>query len=136
MTSKKKKNKLIKSAKTYDGKSLFNSIYIINSEKNYDGFWGQNGFRKIIVIGVTAENELFKIENNQYDLLEINNPYDYSLRFEISNKNDCLHMFVNDPYRIKVKLDDISNLILEVVKINEGEAIRYYEIHKNRKWSI
>lgn len=116
---KSKQKKLIEIAKPYDCKSLFNSIYIINSEENYDGFWGQNGFRKIIVIGVTAENELFKIENNQYDLLEINNPYDYSLRFEISNKNDCLHMFVYKPYRIKVKLDAISNLILEVVKINE-----------------
>lgn len=29
----------------------FNELYVIDSEKEYDGFWGKNGYNNIILIG-------------------------------------------------------------------------------------
>ena len=117
MTSKQKK--LIESAKPYQSGIALRSIYIINSGKDYNGTWGKNGYRQIIVLGRDGNNELYNIKGDQYDILTIENEYDYRLKFDIESENDCLRMWVLPPYKIAVEMDYISNLILKVVKIGE-----------------
>lgn len=117
---KNNQKKFIESAKPFKEGLEFRAIYIINSEKDYNGFWEENGYRQIIVIGETLDNELYKIEGSQYDVLEIeqNSYINYAkwLRFEIHHNDDCLHMWVDRPYMIKCKNNTISCLTLEIIK--------------------
>ena len=117
MTSKEKK--LLAQAKPYQHDLEFRAIYIINSKKDYDGFWGKNGYRNIIVIGQTFHNELYRLGQVQQDVLTIENPYDYRLKFEIGKEDDCLHMWVNQPYKIVYNVHSESTLILNIEKGEE-----------------
>lgn len=114
MTSKEKK--LLAQAKPYQSNLEFRAIYIINSKKDYDGFFGKNGYRNIIVIGQTFDDELYRLGQVQQDVLTIQNPYDYRLSFEISKEDDCLHMWVYKPYKIVYDVHSVSTLILNIVK--------------------
>lgn len=114
MTNKEKK--LLAQAKPYQSNLEFRAIYIINSKKDYDGFFGKNGYRNIIVIGQTFDNELYRVGEEHQDVLTINNPYDYRLSFEISKEDDCLHMWVYKPYKIVYDVRSVSTLILDIVK--------------------
>lgn len=39
----------------------FQELFIIDSEKVYDGFWGKNGYNKIILIGRPPKGEEYEL---------------------------------------------------------------------------
>ena len=74
-------------------KKKFQVLHIINSGKNYTGFWGKNGYRNIIIIGEDREGILYNITHyGQVDVItfldEIKN-----LKMDISSKTDSLRLW-------------------------------------------
>ena len=114
MTTKQKE--LIESAKPYEEGIEFSCVYIINSGKNYNGFWGKNDYRQIIVIGESSNKERYKIEGSQYDVLEIENKHDYPLKFDIPKDKDCIRVFTIPSFKIICSNHLASSLMLEVIK--------------------
>lgn len=118
---KQNQKQLIESAKVLENKMMkFSSIYIINSEKEYNGFWGKNDFRRIIVLGKDKENnELYNISGNyQVDDLKIENKYGLSIHCEISTEDDCVHLWLYGGYIQRESEHDVSSLVLNIIKEN------------------
>lgn len=121
MTGKEKK--LIERAIILeDEKEMFNlnyrCIYIINSGKLYDGFWGKNGYKSIIVLGLDEEKRLINISRNyQCDAFDIKTQYELVYpRFDIPKDDNCFRIFLlssNFVFKLKHALSDIS---FEVVR--------------------
>ncbi len=117
----KKQKEFIESAKKIDEKIinglLFDQIYIINSGKNYHGFWGKNKFRKFIIIGQTPKDEFYDITSTyESDVLEIVNSNNYNICFDIPAEYDCIRAyFIGDSYYFKIK-SVLSTFKLEVVR--------------------
>lgn len=119
----KKEKKLIERAIILeDEKEMFNlnykSIYIINSGKLYDGFWGKNGYKSIIVLGLDEEKRLINISRNyQCDAFEIKTQYELGYpRFDIPKDDNCFRIFLlssNFVFKLKHALSDIT---FEVVR--------------------
>lgn len=99
MTDKQKK--FIEEAKIVDIKEKFNykyrALYIFDSGKQYDGFWGKNGFNYIIIIGRNENGEYINItEDYQCDVYEIiSNSEKYGIRTDISSDlKGSIHHFL------------------------------------------
>lgn len=121
MNSKEKK--LIERAIILEDKNeMFNlnykNIYIINSGKLYDGFWGKNGYKSIIVLALDTHDRLINISRNyECDSFEIKTQYEYGYpRFDIPKDDNCFRIFLLSNkcvFKLKHALSDIT---FEVVK--------------------
>lgn len=79
----------------------FYVLHIINSDKNYNGFWGKNGFRDIIVIGETEEQEYYNLtQNEEVDVVWLLDDEfsKTSLHFDISSKTDAFRLWIDSSY--------------------------------------
>lgn len=125
----KVQKEMIEKAKPFTTSDLlFNAIYIINSGKEYAGFWGKNGYKNIIILGqvygkTPKETETYLLNDGDCDILHIENETNHRLAFEIPNDTNCLHMWVLAPYKIKCYLPQ-SCITLQVVKLEEPEKIK------------
>ena len=108
---------LIEKAKHYNGEEL-TSIYIINSGRLYSGFWGKNGFNKIIVIGCRSTEdgkEYYNVSNDyEVDVVRIQELAEHDqCNIDISNKLGCIHIWFNKTMKLNTLLSD---LVMEIVK--------------------
>lgn len=106
----KKEKELIKDAIIVDNKELlklsFDSIYMINSGKLYNGSWGKTGYNNIILLGVTKDNKIIKITNDiDVDIFELNaTNFEYGIKFEIPKETNCFHIYIlSERYNFKIK---------------------------------
>ena len=121
MTEKEKK--LIERAIILeDEKEMFNlnykSIYIINSGKLYDGFWGKNGYKSIIVLGLDEEERLINISRNyQCDVFDIKTQYEFGYpRFDIPKDDNCFRIFLLERKYVFKLTHALSDISFEVVR--------------------
>lgn len=119
MTEKEKKlieRSIILEDEMFDLK--YRCIYIINSGKLYDGFWGKNGYKSIIVLGLDEDERLINISRNyQCDAFDIKSHYEFGYpRFDIPKDDNCFRIFLLEReyvFKLKHALSDIS---FEVVR--------------------
>lgn len=107
----------IEKSKPYNGEKL-TSIYIINSGKLYRGFWGKNGYNKIIVIGCRSTEdgkEYYNVSNDyEVDVVRIQELVEHDqCHIDISNKLGCIHIWFNKTMKLNMLLSD---LVMEIVK--------------------
>lgn len=114
---------LLENAKKVNYDEKFNyeykSLYIINSEKAYNGFWGENSYNAIIILGLTNEGEYINITGDyqcdSYEIINLNELI--PTRTDIPNDLNCIRHFVlSKKYFFKLNhcLSDVS---FEVVKV-------------------
>lgn len=111
---RKNQLKLVEKAKPFSEGLKFQSIYIINSGKNYNGFWGSNGYRKLILIGETWNGELYRIDQCEADLIDIINKQQSNIYFDINSVNDCVRLSVGYSNYIIIENNKISSQILQI----------------------
>ena len=51
----------------------FHELYVIDSEKKYDGFWGVNGYNNIVLLGRAKGCEQYELITNWSDAIHIFN---------------------------------------------------------------
>jgi hypothetical protein len=115
MTDNQKK--FIEEAKIVSEKEKFNykyrALYIIDSGKQYNGFWGKNGFNYIIIIGRNENGEYINItEDYQCDVYEIQNSSEVlGIRTDISSDlKGCIHHFFfsrKDYFKLTSSLSEV-----------------------------
>lgn len=115
----KKQKEFIESAKPlpkiYDNMK-FSGVYIIDSGKQYNGFWGKNGFKNLIILGRNEEDEeLYILSDKHCDIMEIENIYKGVFMYDIPKESDCIRMCFSGPYYFTVETK-LSTLKLKVIK--------------------
>lgn len=91
--------------------TIYKCIYLCDSGKQYDGFYGKNGFNSLIIIGQTPEGE-FELISDYSDVFSCltNRQFDIDI-----NKNDgMIRIFFDSPVQINYVLStcaahDIQN---------------------------
>lgn len=81
---------LIKNAKPYNNEVLC-SLLVIPSGKLYKGFWGQNEYNQIILIGCDKENHYLISTGCQHDVLNCFNAIGLSI--DIPHEYNCVRLF-------------------------------------------
>ena len=77
----------------YDGKLVFDTVYLISSGKLYDGFWGKNGYNEFIVLG-KINDHYYKIDLCQYDVVTLEDMY--HIIVDIPHDLNCIRLFYED----------------------------------------
>ena len=106
--------KLIEKAKPYNGEEI-GMLYIINSGKLYRGFWGKNGYNKIIVIGSSRKPhnepvEYYNLsENYDIDKVSIEDLVEHErCNIDIEHKYNCVRVWFNKTITRELLLSDIT----------------------------
>ena len=66
-------------------------FYVINSGKRYDGFWGENGYNNIIVLGEGEGGEL-ELLTNWSDVIHI---FNCGVNIDIPNDTGVIRLFTD-----------------------------------------
>ena len=83
----------------------FSDIYIIDSEKKYDGFWGKNGYNNIIVLGrANVQSEELELITEHSDVINIMQT-SWSVNIDISSKNGVVHLWADKPLTISAPVN-------------------------------
>ena len=113
---------IIANAKQYRREELY-SLYVIDSGKKYNGFYGVTGYNNIIVIGVARKKEA---DENEYYLLtnwsDVVRVTDIkSCSVEISTKLGCVCLFFDEPIIVPI-MPILSTCMLESAKKKKNES--------------
>lgn len=76
----------------------FNEFLIVPTGEKYDGFWGENGFDKMILLAKQRDEKDYCILTNYSDsfhLIKI-----YSVNFDIPSDLNCVRVFLDKPIEI------------------------------------
>lgn len=76
----------------------FNEFLIVPTGKKYDGFWGENGFDKIVLLARQRGEENFCILTDYSDSFHLINIY--SVNFDIPSDLNCVRLFLDNPIEI------------------------------------
>ena len=90
---------LIEKARTYTNQEL-KTLYIINSNKRYSGFWGKNGYNSLIVLGETKDGIFYNLtkDYNDTDVVNIQQLFaNENCNIDISGKYNCVRVWFNKP---------------------------------------
>lgn len=101
----KKQKEFIAKAKPKTSE-MFKGLYIADSGKAYDGFWGKNGYNSMVIIGETTSGELETLSDYS-DVICCFAKQGFSA--DIDRKNRMLHIWFDEPVQI---LDVLSACIL------------------------
>ena len=84
----------------------FSDIYIIDSEKKYDGFWGANGYNNIIVLGrASVQSAELELITEHSDVINIMNIIRGSVNIDISSKDGVVHLWADKPMKLSVPVN-------------------------------
>ena len=81
----------------------FSDIYIIDSEKEYDGFWGENGFNNIIVLGKMKGKEGIELITDHSDVINAMRVGTFNL--DINSANGVVHIWFDKPVKLSVPVN-------------------------------
>ena len=110
---RKIEKEFVASAKPLKSK-VFNELWIINSGRAYNGFFGKNGFNNIIVIGRylgkghSLDKELI---TNHSDSVDFTFPQ-VSFHTDIDNATGIVHLWTDGKWRLREPV--MSSCIFEV----------------------
>ena len=114
----KKEKALIDTAIEYDGSPL-DGLYIISAHKLYKGFWGENGYNEMIILGYRwPKDEKCRYEekivyhfnlNYQKDVLQCFKDIQFSM--DMPNEYDCLRLCFREP--IVVRKEQLSAFMID-----------------------
>ena len=120
-------NKSIEKAEDYELGKPLSSIYIISTNKLYDGFWEKNGYNGIIIIGVGYIEDKLYFVNRDYECDVI----DFSfigvghfinvrrMGIEIPHDKNCIHIWFDKPICFKDLLSTME--MMERMEIHPYE---------------
>ena len=78
----------------------FCELYVIDSEKAYDGFWGKNGYNNIILIGRAKDCELYELITDYSDAIHI---FNGGCDIDISHENGVIRLWSNKGFSLQNK---------------------------------
>lgn len=86
---------------------VFQELFIIDSEKAYDGFWGKNGFNDIILIGRAPKSEEYELITNYSDAIWFYRSY-RGCTIDIPNKTGVIRLYFDTPIKIQSLLSTVT----------------------------
>lgn len=92
---------LIERAEVYN-QELLDDLFIIPSGKVYNGFWGKNGYNKIILIGRNLkEAKAYRIDTDiQHDIIHFSYIKEFGIKIDIPTEYNCVRLFCSSKYLI------------------------------------
>lgn len=84
----------------------FNEFLIVPTGEKYDGFWGVNGFDKMILLAKKREEKDFCILTNYSDafhLIKIR-----SVSFDIPSELNCVRVFLDET----IEINDVASSVI------------------------
>lgn len=115
MTDKLKE--IINNAEHAKEGTFYNEFLIIPTGQKYDGFWGVNGFDKMLILAGHLENDEWAIISDYSDAFNIINQ-GRTINFDVPSKYDCLRIFFDK----SIELTSVGSSVLSIGKI-VGEEI-------------
>ena len=98
----------------------FTDMWILDSDKIYDGFWGKNGYNNIIILGMNRDKGETKLEmiadgvNTECDVFQLEPEERCMIEFDINRKNGIFHLFTHGKFVITRPV--ISSCSVKVTK--------------------
>lgn len=89
--------KIIENAKPCD-RGIFDEFLIIPSEEDYDGIWGQNGFKNLIILAKRKNKSEWIFLSNSSDVLHLINICDCN--FDSPSELGCVRAWLTRPVEI------------------------------------
>lgn len=74
-------------------KIFIQSIYIINTEQAYDGFWGANGYNNIMLVGYGSDDKYYVLSDKQCDVVRLWKTNSPSISIDIPEDFNCIRLF-------------------------------------------
>lgn len=111
---KKALKELIENAEPYNGQAVCDFL-IIPSGKKYQGFWGKNGYNKIIILGRSyAENKVFRIDTAyEHDVIDFYRLKDATHgQIDIPQEYNCIRLHFGKYVKVN---NAVSSLLIEEV---------------------
>ena len=75
----------------------FHNLYVINSGRKYDGFFGKNGYNDIILIGKRNECEEYELITDWSDAVHV---FHGGFNMDIASDNGIVHLWTNNSFKI------------------------------------
>lgn len=107
---------------------VFQSFLMIPSGEKYDGFWGENGYNNIILLGMSEEGWCNITECAD----SISFAQTSSINFDVPNDLNCVRFWFNEPIKIRNELNlstvigypsDALTMIEKYIKENKDGEI-------------
>ena len=96
----------------YDGKLIFDYVYLASTGKLYSGFWGKNGYNGFIVLG-KINDHFYRIDLSQYDVVTLEGNIDCII-FDIPHELNCFRIFSDEGFVFEDT--GVSSLKIKIVK--------------------
>lgn len=108
---KKKLKELIENA-PFKGVGTFTEFLLIPTNKEYDGFWGKNGYNNVIVLGYNKKEEVWcKVSYEQCDNMFISNIRNFNM--DIPRDLGCIRIWFNDVIELSPPASSVIGVIKE-----------------------
>lgn len=104
----------------------FNEFLIVPTGEKNDGFWGENGFNKIVLLAKQIGEENFCILTDYSDSFHLFNIH--SVNFDIPSDLNCVRLFLNEPIEINGGTSSIIGYAKENLKQNYKNRIKLISI--------
>ncbi len=116
---KKELKQLIESAEQYNAQ-LLDELLIIPSGKAYNGFWGKNGYNKIILLGINKRDyKVYRIDTDiQHDVISFDYLKEIGIKIDIPEEYNCVRLFFS--HNQFVVSNEASCFIVYVEEIENG----------------
>lgn len=82
----------------FKDEGIFNQFLIIPTGKEYDLFWGKNGFEQMLILASDFETEKWCCLTDYSDVFQLLNIGD--INFDVPHDLGCLRVFSHYPIRI------------------------------------
>ena len=80
----------------------YNEFLLIPTNKEYNGFWGKNGFNNLIVLGrntCDGDKEWYRISNEQCDVMNIIDNKHWC-NIDVPSEYGCIHLFFDELFNL------------------------------------
>lgn len=85
---------------------VFQELFIIDSEKAYDGFWGRNGYNKIVLIGRPPNGEEYELITDYSDAIVFSQSCS-GCTIDIPNSTGIVRLWWDKPIEIESLLSSV-----------------------------
>ena len=90
----------------------FNEFLIVTTGAKYDGFWGENGFDKMVLLAKKRGEKDYCIltdYSDSFHLIDI-----YSVNFDIPSDLNCVRVFLDE----SIEINGVASSIIGYAKEN------------------
>lgn len=93
--------------------TFYKEFLIIPTGQKYDGFWGVNGYDKMLILAGELETDTWAIVTDYSDAFNIINQ-GRTINFDVPSKYDCLRIFFDE----SIELTSVGSSVLSLGKFN------------------